>query len=255
MASFTEKELRIYEAEIRKKPLPKLYDELQSIIDDSTPERKNIVKARIAALEDRERRINAAKEKERKKAQEITRQKILIQKQPTPDKRGLIEFLVAIGVIFLLLMLGNGPRHHGLLFSKKFYETFDLVRFLSLLKFVPACGIFFWYFSEKCNNKGDYSKDYQIPSYWLYHFKLALSIASFFFFFSMEILFSGNYNGLFYTGTGLSAYIIGTSYFISSTLYIINTFFPLSKKFRPKYGITLLAFAATLELIISKIFG
>ncbi len=255
MAQFTEKELRIYEAEIRKKPLPLLHDELQSIIDDPIPERKNIVKARITALEDRERRINTAKEKERKKAQEITRQKIRNQKQPTPDKRGLIEFLVALGVIFIMLMLGNGPRHNGLLFSKKFYETFNLVRFLSLLKFVPTCGIFFWYFTEKCNNKGDYSKDYQIPAYWLYHFKLALSIATFFFVFSLEILFSGDYNGLFYFSTGLPAYIIGASYFISSTLYIINVFYPIVKKFHPKYGITLLIFAVALELIMSKIFG
>lgn len=96
---------------------------------------------------------------------------------------------------------------------------------------------------------------YMIPSYWLIHFKLALSIASFFLFFSLETIAGGNYNGLFYTGYGLPAYIIGVIYLISSILFIANTFYPLSKKFRPKNGLTLLAFAAATEAIVSAFFS
>lgn len=80
------------------------------------------------------------------------------------------------------------------------------------------------------------------------------SIASFLFFYSIEIFASGKYNGFFYNGTGLPAYIIAFGYLVSSTLYIINIFFPIIKRLRPKFGITLLAFAAILELIFSKVF-
>ena len=265
MATFTEKELRIYEAEIRKKPLPMLRNELLDVINDPTPDRSNIVKARIAALEDREKRINTAKEKEQQKVRQEIQEKIRTMKQPMPDKEGLQEFrytiIITRGVFIVELLFG---RRRGIVRSGEFshyIQIFDFARFLGVCKFLPAIGIFLWYscFIPFCRkimwNDSEPLSRYMIPSYWLIHFKLALSIASFFLFFSLETIAGGKYNGLFFTGYGLPAYLIGTSYLISSILFIANTFYPLSKKFRPKYGLTLLAIAAATEAIVSAFFS
>ena len=72
MATFTDKELHRYEAEIRKKPLAMLYRERNAVKKDPSPERQNIVKARIEALEDRERRIRNAREREEEKYSKFT---------------------------------------------------------------------------------------------------------------------------------------------------------------------------------------
>ena len=276
MKSFTEKELRIYEAEIRKKPLAMLYDELENVRDDSTPERKKIVKARIETLEDRERRINAVKEKEWQIAKQKAKQEIRNMTQPLPDKKGLVEFLAVTAFPFIILLFGNLSHHyrgfgyhsHGLIwrilwnsiFSEKSIKSLNFEPLLHIIKFLPIIGILLWfiysYIKEFHSTKRPKDFDFiGIPSYWLLHFKTALSIASFFFFFSVEIFFSGKYNGLFYSDIGLPAYLIATGFFISSTLYIINTFFPIIKKLRPKYGITLLAFAAILEACVKNCFS
>ena len=131
---------------------------------------------------------------------------------------------------------------------------------LSFAKYLPAIGIFLLYSTyiplfKVYFWRDESSSSSDTPSYWLLHFKLALSIASFFFFYSLEIFFSGNYNGFFYTGYGLPAYIIGAIYIVSSTSFIVNTFYPLSKKFRPKNGLSLIAFAAALELTARSFFG
>lgn len=241
MTTFTEEELQAYEAEICEKPLDQLYQELLKAEEDEAPERKKIIKARIAILEKRERRKARAE------------QKILDTPQPLPDKSGLFQFLLVIAGTFLILFLEFIPHIH--------ISDFFSGRFLASIKYIPAIGIIFlstryipifrtYLWEEKDSPKG---KD--IPSYWLRHFKMALSIASYFFFFSIETFVRGDYNGLFFYQAGLPAYIIATGYFIFSTLYIINAFYPLSKKFRPKYGIALLTFAVILNLIIEKIFG
>ena len=264
MKQLTEKELHIYEAEIRKKPLAMLRDELLNVINDPTPERPNIVRARIAALEDREKRINVAKEREQQKIKQEIQEKIRTMKQPMPDKEGLQEFRYTIIITLVIFIMELLFHRHGIIRSgelNSLISNFNFARFLGICKYVPAIGIFLWYscFIPFCRKfmwqDNEPLSRYMIPSYWLIHFKLALSIASFFLFFSLEIIAGGKYNGLFYTGYGLSAYIIGTSYLISSTLFIANTFYPLSKKFRPKYGFTLLAFAAVLELIIAHLFS
>ena len=243
MATFTDKELHRYEAEIRKKPLDQLYKELLKTKEDESPERQNIVEARIAALEDRERRIAEA---EQKKIQAI-----LDQPQPMPDKSGLIQFLLVIAFTF------------GILFIELFPEipisSFFSVRFLTFTKFIPAFGIFFLYtryipiFRTIVWEEKDPPNSNDVPDYWLRNFKLALSIASFFFFFSIETFVRGYYNGFFYSPAGFPAYIIATSNLFASTFYIINTFYPINKKVRPFYGIELLTFAIVLELTICNI--
>ncbi len=275
MATFTEKELRIYEAEIRKKPLDQLYKELLKTKEDESPERQNIVEARITALEDREKRINTAKEKEWQIAKQKALQEIRNMPQPLPDKMGLVEFLAATAIPFIILLFGNCAYHYrevgyhsrGLIWdifwqshlSGKDIESFNFESLLYIIKFLPIIGILLWFFYSYIKKiyptKRPKNFDFiDAPSYWLLHFKLALSIASFFFFYSLEIFFSGNYNGFFYTGHGLPAYIIGAIYFVSSTLFIVNTFYPLSK-IRTKYGLTLLATAAVTEVIVNAIFS
>ena len=268
MKQLTEKELRIYEAEIRKKPLDQLYKELLKTKEDESPERQNIVEARIAALEDREKRINTAKEKEQQKVLQEIQEKIRTMKQPMPDKEGLQEFRYTIIITLAIFIVQLLFHRHGIIRSgiqsgklPYYIQTFNFARFLGICKYVPAIGIFLWYscFIPFCRkfmwNDSEPLNRYMIPSYWLIHFKLALSIASFFLFFSLETIAGGKYNGFFYTGYGLPAYLIGTSYLISSILFIANTFYPLSKKFRPKNGLSLLAFAAALELTARSFFG
>ena len=257
MGSFTDKELKKYERDIRYKPLPVLYRERNAVKKDSSPERQNIVKARIEALEDRERRIRNAREREEEK-----------RRIENPfDKIGLIGFLLLIAATFvfciIMLLFGSGHGGRGLIDeivrNPSLISNIKIRPLLSFAKYLPAIGIFLWYSTyiplfKVYFWRDESSSSSDTPSYWLLHFKLALSIASFFFFYSLEIFFSGNYNGLLYSGAGLPAYLIATGFFISSTLYIINTFFPIIKKLRPKYGITLLAFAAILELSISHLF-
>lgn len=258
MKSFTEKELRIYEAEIRKKPLAMLYRERNAVKKDPSPERQNIVKARIEALEDRERRIRNAREREEEK-----------RRIENPfDKTGLIGFLLLIAAtfVFCIIMLLFGSGHGGrslideIVRNPSLIANLNLRWLLSFAKYLPAIGIFTWYstyipFFRVYFWRDDSSSGNDTPSYWLKHFKIALSIASFLFFYSIEIFASGKYNGLFYNGYGQPAYIIAFGYLVSSTLYIINAFRPLIKKLQPKYGITLLAFAAILEACVKNCFS
>lgn len=277
MGTFTDKELKKYEKEIRYKPLPVLYRERKAVKNDPTPERQNIVKARIEALKDRERRIDSARQREQEKRriadQQVVQklnQEIIKQPQPLPDKRGFKQFLILIGIVFAIFVFAllRGPRgrlEDGLLFTiasdPSITKNLELWHIFEFAKFLPAIGIFFCYSTTIPFVNKHIWKDkdplVNLPpvEFWLRNFKIALSIASFLFFFSMEIFFSGNYNGFFYSGTGQPAYIIALGYLVASTLYIINAFFPLIKRLRPKYGITLLAFAAILEACIKNCFS
>ena len=258
MAQFTEEELKKYEKEIRYKPLPVLYRERNAVKKDPSPERQNIVKARIEALEDRERRIRNAREREEEK-----------RRIENPfDKTELFGFLLLIAATFayciIMFLFGSGHGGRSLIVeivrNPSLIANLKLRWLLSLAKYLPAIGIFTWYstyipFFRVYFWRDESSSSSDTPSYWLRNFKIALSIASFFFFFSMEIFFSGNYNGFFYNGIGLPAYIIALGYLVASTLYIINAFYPITKKLRPKFGITLLAFAAILEACVKNSFS
>lgn len=258
MGTFTEKELRIYEAEIRKKPLAMLYRERNAVKKDPSPERQNIVKARIEALEDRERRIRNAREREEEK-----------RRIENPfDKTELFGFLLLIAATFayciIMLLFGSGHGGRGLIDeivrNPSLIANLKIRWLLSLAKYLPAIGIFTWYstyipFFRVYFWRDESSSSSDTPSYWLRNFKIALSIASFLFFYSIEIFASGKYNGFFYNGTGLPAYIIALGYLVASTLYIINAFFPIIKRLRPKFGITLLAFAAILEACVKNSFS
>ncbi|OWU99909.1 hypothetical protein B7994_09550 [Fibrobacter sp. UWR2] len=197
-------------------------------------------------------------------------EKILKQPQPLPDKRGFKQFLILIGIVLVIyvLVLLRGPRgrpEDGLLFTiasdPSVINSLQLWHVFEFAKFLPAIGIFIWYstcipfFNKHIWKDKDPSANLPPKDFWLRNFKIALSIASFFFFFSLETFARGEYNGLFYSGLGQPAYIIALGYLVASTLYIINAFFPLIKRLRPKYGITLLAFAAILEACVKSCFS
>lgn len=258
MERFTEEELKKYEKEIRYKPLPVLYRERDAVKKDPSPERQNIVKARIEALEDRERRIRNAREREEEK-----------RRIENPfDKTGLIGFLLLIAATFayciIMFLFGSGHGGRSLIVeivrNPSLIPNLKLRWLLSFAKYLPAIGIFLWYSTyiplfKVYFWRDESSSSSDTPSYWLRNFKIALSIASFLFFYSIEIFASGKYNGFFYNGTGLPAYIIALGYLVASTLYIINAFYPIIKKLRPKFGITLLAFAAILEACVKNSFS
>ena len=145
MGSFTDKELKKYEKEIRYKPLPVLYRERKAVKNDPTPERQNIVKARIEALEDRERRIRNAREREEEK-----------RRFDNPfDKTGLIGFLLLIAATFAycIIMLLFGSGHGGRSLIDEIVRNPSLIAnlklrwLLSFAKYLPAIGIFTWYSS------------------------------------------------------------------------------------------------------------
>jgi hypothetical protein len=258
MARFTEEELKKYEKEIRYKPLPVLYRERNAVKKDPSPERQNIVKARIEALEDRERRIRNAREREEEK-----------RRIENPfDKTELFGFLLLIAATFvfciIMLLFGSGHGGRGLIDeivrNPSLISNIKIRPLLSFAKYLPAFGIFLLYstyipFFRVYFWRDESSSSSDTPSYWLRNFKIALSIASFLFFFSLETFARGEYNGLFYSGLGLPAYIIALGYLVASTLYIINAFYPIIKKLRPKFGITLLAFAAILEACVKNSFS
>ena len=197
-------------------------------------------------------------------------EKILKQPQPLPDKRGFKQFLILIGIVLVIyvLVLLRGPRgrpENGLLFTiasdPSIIRNLQFWQVFKFAKFLPAIGIFFCYSTTIPFVNKHIWKDKDplanLPpvEFWLRNFKIALSIASLLFFFSLETFARGEYNGLFYSGQGQPAYIIALGYLVASTLYIINAFFPIIKWLRPKYGITLLAFAAILEACVKICFS
>jgi hypothetical protein len=200
----------------------------------------------------------------------IYEEKILKQPQPLPDKKGFKQFLILFGIVFAIyvLVLLRGPRgrlEDGLLFTiasdPSITKNLELWHIFEFAKFLPAIGIFIWYstcipfFNKHIWKDKDPSANLPPEDFWLRNFKIALSIASFLFFFSLETFARGEYNGLFYSGLGQPAYLIALGHLVASTLYIINAFFPIIKRLRPKYGITLLAFAAILEACVKNCFS
>ena len=87
----------------------------------------------------------------------------------------------------------------------------------------------------------------KIRNYWLNHLKLALGIASFLAVNATTTFFTGTYSGIYRSCSGTPAYIIAAGILVFSILFIANAFYPISKKIRPKYGLTLLALALVLE--------
>ena len=249
---FTEEYLKDYKEQIRKLPLDELYEVLDIISKDDSPERQNIVKARIAEIEDESddesnvapsatfsEQFQDETESDDSPNHNITQEEIdkYNNTQPVPDTNGLISFifLMAIGLgtvlLPLILISINENQHPG-------YHNFKITAFLPFLKYVPITTIFI----VNCITAKE-----RIRDYWVNHLKLALGIASFLAVNATTTFFTGTYSGIYRSCSGTPAYIIAAGILLFSILFIANAFYPISKKIRPKNGLTLIALALVFE--------
>lgn len=270
---FTEEYLKDYKEQIRKLPLDELYEVLDIIKKDGSPERQNIVKARIAEIEgEAESESNfvpneqpieqpcepspnlddiqisahcselADTENDDSPNQEITQEEIdkfnNTQRLPDSDGCALFVFSVALGFgIALFALVGESM---GVNKTAGFHDL-KITSILPYFKFVPIAAILFFHII---------TKDDKIRAYWLSHLKLALSIASFLAANAAITFITGTYSGIYRSCTGTPAYMLATGILFFSIIFIANTFYPISKKIRPKHGLTLAALALILETAI-----
>ena len=270
---FTEEYLKDYKEQIRKLPLDELYEVLDIISKDDSPERQNIVKARIEELENKEEiesyfapsatfseqtfepypSLNddqisipgsdqADTESDDSSNHKITQEEIdkYNNTQPIPDTNGLISFifLMAIGLgtvlLPLILISINENQHPG-------YHNFKITAFLPFLKYVPITTIFI----VNCITAKE-----RIRDYWVNHLKLALSIASFLAVNAVITFITGTYSGIYRSCSGKPAYMIAAGILFFSITFIVNAFLPISQRYRPKNGLTLAALALVLETAV-----
>lgn len=257
MNPFTEEYLKNYEAQIRKLPLDELYEVMSIIKKDSTPERQNIVKARIEELEaeyekDYRRRVYSEKEHQASwfndLCSDIT-EKSDDKPQPLPDREGLTSFILFNGLGFgvlaaaLIFGTGMGNARSG---SGRGFRELALSDVLLFAHLVPIGVIIFFYCVSSPADK--------LCNYWIRHHKLALGISSVLSIHSIAAFITGKYSGLLYSSEGAPVYPLAGTILIFSLIFMANAFFPLSRKYRPHNGLTLLALAAALELTARFVF-
>jgi hypothetical protein len=260
ISNFTEDYLKDYEEQIRKLPLDELYEVLDIIRKDDSPERQNIVKARIKEIEgeddDTEQAakpnssLNDAQistqaheqsdpENEDTLFDGLTQEEIdnYNNNQQLPDTDGFGSFLLCMafgfGMAFVALISASISHNR----SPGFHDI-KLITILPFLKYVPIGSILFFFYIT--------IKD-RVQDYWIGHLKLPLCIASYLAVNAATTFISGTYSGIYRCCTGTPAYIIAAGILFFSILLILNTFFPISKKIRPKNGFTLIALALILE--------
>lgn len=270
---FTEEYLKGYKEQICKLPLDELYEVLDIIRKDDSPERQNIVKARIAEIEDEENETDAEHnfaqfetipkqpiesnpdlndiqisvpsseqappENEDPSNHEITQEEIdsYNNTQPMPDSDGCVSFILCMAtgfgiVLFTLVGFSMGANR-----SAGFHDL-KLITILPYIKYIPIGTILLFCFFTKNNIVRDY---------WLNHLKFALGIASVLAVNAITTFISGTYSGIYRCCSGTPAYIIAAGILFFSILFILNTFFTINKKIRPKNGLTLIALALILE--------
>lgn len=267
---FTEEYLNLYKEQIRRLPLDELYEVLDIIRKDDSPERQSIVKARIAEIEDEsddESNVapsatfseqpsepnpdlndthisvtnseQTAAENDDSSTLEITQEELdkINNTQHLPDSDGCFTFVffVAIGFGIALFALVGGSMSAN---RTAGFHDLKITTVLPYFKYVPIASILFFYYQ---------STNQKIRDYWLNHLKLALGIASYLAVNAVVTFITGTYSGIYRDCTGMPAYLIATGLLIFSILFIANAFYPISKRYRPKNGLTLAALALVLE--------
>ena len=270
---FTEEYLKGYKEQICKLPLDELYEVLDIIRKDDSPERQNIVKARIAEIEDEENETDAehnfaqfetipkqpiesnpdlndiqisvpsseqaTPENEDPSNHEITQEEIdsYNNTQPMPDSDGCVSFILCMATgfgIVLFTLVGFSMSANR---SAGFHDL-KLITILPYIKYIPIGAILLFCFFTKNNIVRDY---------WLNHLKFALGIASVLAVNAITTFISGTYSGIYRCCSGTPAYMLATGILLFSILFIANAFYPINKKIRPKNGLTLIALALVLE--------
>ena len=201
---FTEEYLKGYKEQICKLPLDELYEVLDIIRKDDSPERQNIVKARIAEIEDEENETDAEHnfaqfetipkqpiesnpdlnniqisvpsseqappENEDPSNHEITQEEIdsYNNTQPMPDSDGYVSFILCMATGFGIVLFTLVGFSMGANRSAGFHDL-KLITILPYIKYIPIGAILLFCFFTKNNIVRDY---------WLNHLKFALGIAS-----------------------------------------------------------------------------
>ena len=258
---FTEEYLKGYKEQICKLPLDELYEVLDIIRKDDSPERQDIVKARIAEIEVEEDETDAKQnfepnpnlngtqisvtseqsdpENDDSLFDGLTQEEIdnynNIQQLPDTDGCFTFVFFVAIGFGIALFALVGGSMSAN---RTAGFHDLKITTVLPYFKYVPIASIlFFYYLSTK----------EKIRNYWLNNLKLALGIASYLAVNAATTFISGTYSGIYRCCSGTPAYMLAAGILLFSILFIANAFYPISKKIRPKNGLTLIALALVFE--------
>lgn len=244
---FTEEYLKGYKEQIQKLPYGELYEVLDVVRKDRTPERLKIVEARIEELDN----LKAEKSKRRKEKKTDSGAKnsrsigvldritaVFPDPKPQkklPDIKGLVYFIIFYGllvpgVFMSLLLIGINCGLSG-------FATIEDV--LPVAVFAMPCIAFVLliairYFLKK---ERDYKK---LFVYWMRHQKLASAVTFYGLVLSITALVTGSYRGLLCVATGSQALEIAVAVLMVSLLFAANMFFPLSRANRPKNGLGLL---------------
>ena len=282
---FTEEYLKDYKEQIRKLPLDELYEVLDIISKDDSPERQNIVKARIAEIEDEsDDESNVAPsatfseqfqdETERSIEQPFEPYTSLNDTQiSTPDSDQADSESDAKS--------DDSPNHNITQEEIDKYnntqpvpDTNGLIIFLLLMAIGLGTVLLPLILISINENQHPGYHNFKITAflpflkyvpittifivncitakerirdYWVNHLKLALSIASFLAVNAVVTFYTGTYSGIFRSCSGRPAYMIAAGILFFSITFIVNAFLPISQRYRPKNGLTLAALALVLE--------
>jgi ABC-type multidrug transport system fused ATPase/permease subunit len=278
---FTEEYLKDYKEQIRKLPLDELYEVLDIISKDDSPERQNIVKARIEELENKEEIESyfAPSATFSEQFQDETERSIEQTFEPYPS---LNDDQISIPGSDQADTESDDSSNHKITQeeidkynnTQPVPDTNGLISFIFLMAIGFGIILFALIMGSIGANKSAGFHDFKITTvlpflkyipiatilffykqthkdivrdYWLNHLKLALSIASFLAVNAVITFITGTYSGIYRSCSGRPAYMIAAGVLFFSITFIVNAFLPISQRYRPKNGLTLAALALVLE--------
>ena len=282
---FTEEYLKDYKEQIRKLPLDELYEVLDIISKDDSPERQNIVKERIAELENKEeiKSYFAPGATFSEQFQDETERSIEQTFEPYPSLNDTqISNSDSDQANSESDSESDDSSNHEITQEEidKYNNTQPVLDTNGLISFIFLMAIGFGmvllpliiisinenqhpsYHNFKITTFLPFLKyvpittifivncitaKERIRDYWVNHLKLALSIASFLAVNAAVTFYTGTYSGICRDCTGRPAYLIAAGLLIFSITFIVNAFLPISQRYRPKNGLTLAALALVLE--------
>lgn len=164
-----------------------------------------------------------------------------------PDIKGFVLYLFFYAFVFPLLFSCAvlGVIKSGLVEFTSFRDILVVAPF-------AIAGISFVYlviWKILLKRERDFNS---FSAYWMRRMRLASSIAAYIVIQSAVAFVTKQYSGVFYTMTGKMAMGFAAATLALSFVYILNMFFPISRKFRPRTGLFLL-FAVLLAEEVLKL--
>lgn len=257
---FTEEYLKGYKEQIQKLPYGELYEVLDVVRKDRTPERLKIVEARIEEMDNLKAEKSKCRKEKKTDGGARTSRSIGVLDRITavfpdpkpqkklPDIKGLVYYIIfyvlIVPVVFMSLLLA------GISCGLPGFATFRDV--LAVAVFAMPCLAFVMlvvirYFLKK---ERDYKKMFV---YWMRHQKLASAIGYYGIILSAATFYTGTYRGIFCVATGVTALEIAAAILAVSLLFTANMFIPLSRTNRPKNGLGLLMVILAMEYVLKVI--